>query len=185
MLEDIRKQIEQLIARYEAEKAENERLRQELHASEETGKALRKQIDILESEIETQKLAQAFSGGSPSPETKAKVDTLIKEIDKCISYLERSMDQKSSVKIAGRIFNLTASTPEAEQLYREAAETINKRFAAYTRSHPGKNVSDLLSMIALNETVLRLGLQKDLDSHKQDEKALAGELERYLNDSQA
>ena len=40
-------------------------------------------------------------------------------------------------------------------------------------------------MIALNETVLRLGLQKDLDSHKQDEKALASELERYLNDSQA
>ena len=95
------------------------------------------------------------------------------------------MDQKISVKIAGRIFNLTASTPEAEQLYREAAETINKRFVAYNRSHPGKNVSDLLSMIALNETVLRLGLQKDLDSHKQDEKALAGELERYLNDSQA
>ena len=95
------------------------------------------------------------------------------------------MDQKISVKIAGRMFNLTASSPEAEQLYREAAETINRRFAAYTRSHPGKNVSDLLSMIALNETVLRLGLQKDLDSHKQDEKALAGELERYLNDSQA
>lgn len=95
------------------------------------------------------------------------------------------MDQKISVKIAGRIFNLTASSPEAEQLYREAAETINKRFAAYTRSHPGKNVSDLLSMIALNETVLRLGLQKDLESNKQDEKALARELERYLTDSQA
>ena len=95
------------------------------------------------------------------------------------------MDQKISVKIAGRIFNLTAGSPEAEQLYREAAETINKRFAAYTRSHPGKNVSDLLSMIALNETVLRLGLQKDLESNKQDEKALARELERYLTDSQA
>ena len=95
------------------------------------------------------------------------------------------MDQKISVKIAGRIFNLTANSPEAEQLYREAAETINKRFAAYTRSHPGKNVSDLLSMIALNETVLRLGLQKDLESNKQEEKALAKELERYLKDSQA
>jgi cell division protein ZapA (FtsZ GTPase activity inhibitor) len=95
------------------------------------------------------------------------------------------MDQKISVKIAGRLFNLTASTPEAEQLYREAAETINKRFAAYTRSHPGKNVSDLLSMIALNETVLRLKLQMDLESQKQDEKALASELERYLKDIQA
>ena len=95
------------------------------------------------------------------------------------------MDQNISVKIAGRIFNLTASSPEAEQLYREAAETINKRFAAYTRSHPGKNVSDLLSMIALKETALRLGLQKDLESNKQDEQALAKELERYLKDIEA
>ena len=44
MLENVREHIEQLIARYEAEKAENERLRQELHACEETGSALRKQI---------------------------------------------------------------------------------------------------------------------------------------------
>ena len=95
------------------------------------------------------------------------------------------MNQKISIKIAGRMFNLTATSPEAEELYRNAADIINQRYADYTRNHPGKNVSDLLSMIALNETVLRLGLQKDLDSHKQDEKALASELERYLNDSQA
>ena len=40
-------------------------------------------------------------------------------------------------------------------------------------------------MIALNETVLRLGLQKDLESNKKDEQALARELERYLQDTQA
>ena len=90
MLEDIRKQIEQLIARYEAEKAENQRLRPELQACEQTGKDLRKQIDELESEIETRKLAAAFSGALPNAESKAKVDTLIKEIDKCISFLEQA-----------------------------------------------------------------------------------------------
>ena len=93
------------------------------------------------------------------------------------------MDQKISVKIAGRIFNLTASTPEAEQLYREAAETINKRFAAYTRSHPGKNVSDLLSMIALNETVIRLELQQEIDQYKEEKELLARDLERYLQEN--
>ena len=92
------------------------------------------------------------------------------------------MDQKISVKIAGRMFNLTASSPEAEELYRLAAETINRRFANYTRSHPGKNVSDLLSMIALNETVLRLGLQKEIDQYKQAEEALTKDLENYLKD---
>ncbi|MBR1698594.1 MAG: cell division protein ZapA [Bacteroidales bacterium] len=93
------------------------------------------------------------------------------------------MDQKISVKIAGRMFNLTASSPEAEQLYREAAETINRRFAAYTRSHPGKNVSDLLSMIALNETVIRLELQQEIDQYKEDKDLLARDLERYLQDN--
>lgn len=93
------------------------------------------------------------------------------------------MDQKISVKIAGRMFNLTASSPEAEQLYREAAETINRRFAAYTRSHPGKNVSDLLSMIALNETVIRLELQQVIDQYKEDKDLLARDLERYLQDN--
>jgi phage shock protein A len=89
MLENVREHIEQLIARYEAEKAENERLRQELHACEETGSALRKQIMELESEIETRKLTEAFSASAPA-DAKAKVDTLIKEIDKCISYLEEA-----------------------------------------------------------------------------------------------
>ena len=93
------------------------------------------------------------------------------------------MDQKISVKIAGRMFNLTASSPEAEQLYREATETINRRFAAYTRSHPGKNVSDLLSMIALNETVIRLELQQEIDQYKEDKDLLARDLERYLQDN--
>ena len=69
MLEDIRESIKQLIARYEAEKAENERLRQELHACEETGAALRKQITELESEIETRKLTEAFASAAPADAT--------------------------------------------------------------------------------------------------------------------
>ena len=90
MLENVRTQIEQLIARYEAEKAENTRLREELHTWEETGAALREQIKELESEIETRKLTEAFSGGAPTEDVRAKVDKLIKEINKCISYLEEA-----------------------------------------------------------------------------------------------
>ena len=89
MLEDVRKQIEQLIARYEAEKAENRRLRQELQACEETGASLRKQIWELESEIETRKLSEAFMAAAPT-DAKARVDSLIREIDQCISCLENA-----------------------------------------------------------------------------------------------
>ena len=94
------------------------------------------------------------------------------------------MDQKISIKIAGRIFNLTAASPELEQLYRQAADAINNRFAAFTRSHPGRTVNDLMSLVALNETVLRLSMQKELDHRKEAEKLLQADLEHYLKDNQ-
>ena len=92
------------------------------------------------------------------------------------------MDQKISIKIAGRTFNLTAPTPETEQLYRQAAEAINKRFATFTRSHPGKTASDLLSLVALNEAVIRLDMQREIDLYKTAEKQLESDLDRYLKD---
>ncbi len=88
MLEDVRKQIEKLIARYEAGKAENERLRAELQACKETGEAYRRQILELESTIETLKLTEAFTAGGDHQAAKEKMDRLIREIDKCISCLE-------------------------------------------------------------------------------------------------
>ena len=88
MLEGLRQRIEQLIALYEAEKAENQKLREELHKCEETGKNLREQIMELESEIETRKLTEAFTGGGDKAAAREKVDTLIREIGKCISCLE-------------------------------------------------------------------------------------------------
>lgn len=90
MLDNIRLHIEKLIALYEAEKAENERLRQELLTCEETGAALRKQIMELESEIETRKLTEAFTAGGDKAGAKKKIDALIKEINRCISCLEEA-----------------------------------------------------------------------------------------------
>ncbi|MBR1707093.1 MAG: hypothetical protein IJ721_09970 [Bacteroidales bacterium] len=89
MLEDVRRHIERLIALYEAEKVENERLRAELHACKETGETYRRQIMELESRIETLKLTEAFTAGGDHAAAKAKIDQLIREIDKSISWLER------------------------------------------------------------------------------------------------
>ena len=92
------------------------------------------------------------------------------------------MPQKISIKIAGHTYNLTAASEEQEQMFRLAAEAINNRFANYTRSHPGKTVTDMLSMVALSETVIRIGLQKEIDAMKQGESALERDLEKYLKD---
>lgn len=89
MLENIRKDIEQLIARYEAVKVENQNLRQELQACKEAGIAQKAKIMELESEVSSLLLSQAFNA-APGSDAKAKLDSLIKEIDKCISMLEES-----------------------------------------------------------------------------------------------
>ena len=92
------------------------------------------------------------------------------------------MDQKISIKIAGRTFNLTASSPEVEEVYRQAADAINNRFASFTKSHPGSTVNDLLSLVALNETVVRLNMQRELEQRTKAEQQLQSDLDRYLKD---
>lgn len=91
MLEDIRKNINRLIALYEAEKAENENLRSQLSESRAAVNSYREQISGLEEQIETLRLTQAFTaGGNTPPASKEKIDRMIKEIDRCISLLEKS-----------------------------------------------------------------------------------------------
>ena len=94
------------------------------------------------------------------------------------------MAQKISLKIIGQTYNLTAATEEQEQQYRLAAEAINNRYASYNKSHPGRTVTDILSMVALSETVIRIGLQKEIDALKQGESQLEMDLEKYLRDIQ-
>jgi cell division protein ZapA (FtsZ GTPase activity inhibitor) len=93
------------------------------------------------------------------------------------------MDQKINVKIAGRTFSLTASSPKEEELYRTAADAVTRRFNAVNRIFPGQTMADLMSLVALNETVIRLDLQKEIDQYKNQEKQLEKDLERYLSDS--
>jgi cell division protein ZapA (FtsZ GTPase activity inhibitor) len=90
------------------------------------------------------------------------------------------MDQKISIKIAERVFYLTASSPEQEEVIRLAADAINKRLENYTRRNPGKSTSELMSMVALNECACRIFLQRDLDARNSEVKQLEQDLDSYL-----
>lgn len=90
------------------------------------------------------------------------------------------MAQKISVKIAGRQFNLTAETPELEEIYRLAAEAISARFSSYSLNHLGKQDYELMTMVALNEAVMRISLQKEKEKSDKEQKALERDLEKYL-----
>ena len=90
MLEDVKKNIERLIALYEAQKAECESLREALAQSEERNKDCKEKIAELEQQIDTMKLSAAFMAPAGSNVVaKEKMDKLIREIDRCISLLEK------------------------------------------------------------------------------------------------
>ena len=89
MLETVRQKITLLIAAYEKERAERMRLQGELLQSEARNEIYRKQILELERQIDNLKLTEAFKGRAVnSTEAKRKVDSLLKEIDRCIKLIE-------------------------------------------------------------------------------------------------
>jgi len=89
MLDTVKQKIQQLIAAYEAERMERIRLQSELNQAMDRNETYRKQITELERQIDNLKLAEAFKAdGTGSPEAKKKINSLIKEIDRCIALLE-------------------------------------------------------------------------------------------------
>lgn len=94
------------------------------------------------------------------------------------------MGQKITLKIAGRDYNLTAQSEEQEATLRRAAEAINSRLDAYTLSHPGKTALELMSLVALNETLFRMNTQKEIEQYKASEEQLAADLDKYLKDTE-
>ena len=88
MLEGIKTDIEKLIALYEAERSERERLQAELVRCGAENESCRKRIEDLEQQVNNLHLAEAFGVDGDSSAAKEKIERLIKEIDKCIALLE-------------------------------------------------------------------------------------------------
>ena len=89
MLESVKDRIRQLIAAYESERMENKKLHTELEQARQQNEAYRKQIIELERQIDNLKLTEAFmAGGNDTTAAKKKIDSLMKEIDRCIKLME-------------------------------------------------------------------------------------------------
>ncbi len=88
MLETVKEKIKRLIAAYESEKMERTRLQTELEQARLQNEAYRKQIIELERQIDNLKLTEAFMGGGDNTAAKKKIDSLMKEIDRCIALME-------------------------------------------------------------------------------------------------
>ena len=89
MLETVKQQITRLIAAYETEKTERTRLSSELEQSKILNEIYRKRISELERQIDNLKLTEAFMGtGTDNSQAKNKIDSIIKEIDRCIALIQ-------------------------------------------------------------------------------------------------
>ena len=89
MLETVKHKITRLIAAYEKEKSDRTIAQKELEQLKAQNETYRKQILELERQIDNLKLTEAFKGRAiNSTEAKRKVDSLVKEIDRCIKLIE-------------------------------------------------------------------------------------------------
>ena len=89
MLETVKEKITRLIAAYETEKMEREKLQSELEQTRTQNETYRKQIIELERQIDNLKLTEAFmAGGADTAAAKKKINSLMKEIDRCIALME-------------------------------------------------------------------------------------------------
>ena len=88
MLEDVKSNIAKLIALYEAERQRADTLAGKLAESEEKNLKYKEQIADLNQQIDNLDLLRAFQAAGDPAESKARIDRLIHEIDKCIKLLE-------------------------------------------------------------------------------------------------
>lgn len=88
MLERIQNQFYRLISAYESERKMRISLQEELERNGLELQNCRKQIKELETQIDKLKLAGAFSSGTAVADSKKEIESLIREIDKCISLLK-------------------------------------------------------------------------------------------------
>lgn len=88
MLEQIKRNIEDLISRYEVLKAENARLEELLRKKETEVDNAKEEISTLKQTIDNLNLKTAFSAtGEDSARLKARIDAMIRQIDKCLSLM--------------------------------------------------------------------------------------------------
>lgn len=91
------------------------------------------------------------------------------------------MEQRITIRIAERQYVLKASNQESEERIRQAAASINKKLSAYTEKFPDKNMIDILSIVALNESISREKLQKQLDDFQKEVETLRKDTDIYLD----
>ncbi len=88
MIEDLRKDIERLVALYENEKKRGDDLASSLALSQSEIKELKQRNAELTDKLRKLEIANAFASKDTSFEAKSSIDRIIRQIDQCIKLIE-------------------------------------------------------------------------------------------------
>ncbi len=88
MIANLQANIERLLERYEFLQKENKILSDQNFNLQQTNKGLEDEISFYKEELQVLKIAKTLGGSENyKKDTKAKIDFLVSEIDKCIQEL--------------------------------------------------------------------------------------------------
>ena len=90
------------------------------------------------------------------------------------------MEQKITICIGGSRYARTANSPEQEEIYRLAGVSVNKLLSTYTEKFPGKAMTEILTMVALNESIGNITLKKRIEAIEKERDTLEGLTDSYL-----
>lgn len=87
-----------------------------------------------------------------------------------------------TVRIAGREYRLMVKSADEEELYRNAADLVNRKLASYQKKFLGKPEGDILSFVAFNVCLTNLRAGLEFKRIEEETGELHRQLEGYLAD---
>jgi len=88
--------------------------------------------------------------------------------------------QGITLKIAGRVYAVRATSPEQERQMRLAAEEINKVLEVYDQRFPNKTEFDKLAFVTLNEALGKMDALSTAAATVNEANVLTDRLGNYL-----
>lgn len=85
----LNEKLQQLLKQYSRLQKENERLKEELQQAKERETAIQTSVEELQQQISILKLGSGEMNEKDKKEFEKKINSYIREIDKCISFLSQ------------------------------------------------------------------------------------------------
>ena len=86
-----------------------------------------------------------------------------------------------NIVIAGRKYDLKASSPEKEEIIRKAADVVNKKINYYQSAIAGRSLEEILSFVALNECITNLSDARKAEAVSKEIESLEAQLGDYID----